>query len=60
MINECTKAESGKHEPDYEHLDYETAMGSDAARFGTTCLHCGVGAEIVIYDHDFHWQEKEE
>lgn len=59
-MDDCKVAESGKHEPDYERLNYETHVGADSARFGTICIHCKVGCEIEIYDADFIWSDDQE
>lgn len=54
-MDECKVAESGKHEPNFETLKYETHIGALEARFETTCLHCDTRCETVIHTADFEW-----
>lgn len=55
MNDKCEKAESGRHEPDFEHLEYETHVNARTARFASQCLHCGARCETIIDIADFDW-----
>lgn len=55
----CDKAESGVHEIDFEQLKFDDYFRGDAARFSSTCLHCGATGTTTVFNQEFIWREQE-
>lgn len=57
MLDTCLKAQSGKHEIDFENIRYERHAGHEVAVYVVYCRHCGARGEIAMDARECDWDE---